>query len=294
MDPPIFLWFPPAGGLQAEDYEPRRSVQDSAPKGVGCDLRNAPATSRTARNTGERDAGFADCAPLALEPRYENSGVGGGGGGEGGSGGGSDGQTPAVAGINYLARMATDTDFAGQSGSSLIDFFPPDSKLFRNPFILGHNLDDTLKVFSGTISQGGKPGGDGEGLCAGEGSSSSTSIRGVDTQRVRLAAATIIAEDARERAKNNGVKAFFDAEAFFEAGVREKGSVRSEEERALGGAEMDMEGVAEGRRLGGGAPGSSSFDDGRKRGSPRRSREGGVLFENNIEGNGEVRQRFLW
>ncbi|CAM9596630.1 unnamed protein product, partial [Ectocarpus sp. 12 AP-2014] len=43
-------------------------------------------------------------------------------------------------GINYLARMPTDTDFIGAPGSVLAELFPPDTKLYRNPFILGHNL----------------------------------------------------------------------------------------------------------------------------------------------------------
>ncbi|CAM9398531.1 unnamed protein product [Ectocarpus fasciculatus] len=102
-------------------------------------------------------------------------------------------------GINYLARMATDTDFVGAPGSVLAELFPPDTKLYRNPFILGHNLDDTLALFTGNGVGGAvspRPRDSGEGTL----SPSQTKSR-LDKQRVRLAAVAIVAEEAKERSR---------------------------------------------------------------------------------------------
>lgn len=121
--------------------------------------------------------------------------------------------------INYLANMAIDTDFIGAPGSALADLFPPDTKLYRNPFVLGHNLDDTLAVFTGTspralsVSSLGRErartseGRDG-GSTGGEGGAGRAGLR-MDTERVRRAAVVIVAEDAKERAHQDG-KTFTD------------------------------------------------------------------------------------
>ena len=98
-----------------------------------------------------------------------------------------------------------------------------------------------------------------------------------------LAAAVIVAEDARDRAEENCTAAFSDA------GVGENKGVGSGDARALSGAETDMDRGNEGRRLGG-APGSrSSVDDGPKMKSTVRSAGDGIYFKNGS--NGAVRQR---
>lgn len=276
-DLPVFLWFPPTSGLPPEGCENRRRAQDSTtsnPEGVGCGLgENVAAAAATTAALGHTTGGEgrATGPPSALEPN------------DGNSGGDGDAQIPAVAGVNYLARMASDTDFVGQPGSALVDIFPPDAKLYRNPFILGHNLDDTLKVFSSDTNfrdeGGGTSGGPREGPVVGE--SRSAAIRGVDMRRVGLATAIIVAEDARERAKKK---------TFAQAGIRQNGDVGCANERTVSGAETQMETDDEGRRLGG-APGSESrFDDGLERKSKGRSAEGGIRFEDGA-GNGAVRQR---
>lgn len=276
-DPPIFLWFPPTSRLQPQGSEIHGRAHDSkisGPEGIGCDLEGDVTIAAATEAIGHTSGG----GPVsALGPNDEN----------GGGGSGGDAQIPAVGGVNYLARMASDTDFIGKPGSALLDIFPPDAKLHRNPFILGHNLDDTLKVFSpGTKSRregGGASGGAGEGPGAGE--SRSAVIRGVDTRRVGLATAIVVAEDARERAKKGR------AEAFSETGVRENGNVGFGDERALRGTETDVDRGGEWRRLGG-SPGSrSSFDDSPKRESRGRSAEGGVRFDDG--GDGAVRPRVI-
>ncbi|CBJ48596.1 conserved unknown protein [Ectocarpus siliculosus] len=95
--------------------------------------------------------------------------------------------------------MATDTDFIGAPGSVLAEIFPPDTKLYRNPFILGHNLDDTLALFTGNGVGGAvspRARDSGEGAL----SPSQTKSR-LDKQRVRLAAVAIVAEEAKERSR---------------------------------------------------------------------------------------------
>lgn len=121
----------------------------------------------------------------------------------------------AFEGVNYLARMASDTDFVGASGSVLVDFCPPDTNLRRNPFLLRHNLDETLALYSRDSPSGGAGSGGNDGIGGEEGIDSIRSIAGargthdetsritesktLDTWRVKLAAAIIVHEDARER-----------------------------------------------------------------------------------------------
>lgn len=275
-DLPVFLWFPPTSGLPLEGSENRRKAQDSTtsdPEGIGCDLgENVAATAATTAEAGHTTGGEgrATGPPSVLEHNDEN-------------GGGGNAQIPVVAGVNYLARMASDTDFVGQPGSALLDIFPPDAKLYRNPFILGHNLDDTLKVFSPDTKFRDEGGGASSGAREGPGAdeSRSAAIRGVDTRRVGLATAIVVAEDARERARKK---------TFDQAGVRKNGDVGAGNERTVSGAEAELERDGEGRLLGG-VPGSGScFDGGPKRKSTGRSTEGGIRFEDG-GGNGAVRQR---
>lgn len=110
-----------------------------------------------------------------------------------------------ITGLNYLARMASDTDWIGGPGSALLDMFPPDTKLYRNPFVLGHNLDDILVVYKGASPRDRE-------RCAYDpdsqrmdGSRSAKVVR-LDKQRVRLAAAVIVEEHSMERAGKDGGK----------------------------------------------------------------------------------------
>lgn len=110
--------------------------------------------------------------------------------------------------VNYLAKMAWDTDFIGLPGSMLIFFFPPDTKFFRNPFLLGNNLDDILVVFpkaSPRIPNGCTQNWDGEpespehgGLAVASSRDPAGAQRGrgarMDTQQIRRVAAIIVAE----------------------------------------------------------------------------------------------------
>lgn len=117
--------------------------------------------------------------------------------------------------LNYLAKMASDTDFAGEFGSALVDVFPPDTKLFRNPFLLGHNLDDTLAVVANDTAAAHKSAPaartslrEGEILgkeasVVGDGDSDGRGqpgTRRIDTALIRLATTIIVAEDAKEKA----------------------------------------------------------------------------------------------
>lgn len=117
----------------------------------------------------------------------------------------SDNSDAIVAtGVNYLAGMASDTDFIGTDGSAILDLFPPDAKLYRNPFVLGHNLDDTLTLFTASSPRRGSDGAGGERSTERRGSArresaTATGQARLDTSRVRLAAAIIVAEDAREQ-----------------------------------------------------------------------------------------------
>lgn len=132
-------------------------------------------------------------------------------------------------GLNYLAKMASDTDFTGAPGSALVDFFPPDTKLFRNPFLLAHNLDDMLAVHNiATAHASSKPWGgetdrknrsDGKGLGAsikpydgseGEESAGRRPDARIDTERIRNAAGIILAEDYKENARRKGSSAALD------------------------------------------------------------------------------------
>lgn len=202
-DLPIFWWFPPGArtpqtGNGSTQSSQRTSLgpERNVPEQVGHDLDEESATLALVTPKGHRhgDGAMGNSAPAptgnAIANRSSHDQV-------------STSPRPsparAASGVNYLARMATDTDFVGAPGSALVDFFPPDTKLYRNPFVLGHNLDDTLAVFpsDGVASPRDRSHQDGV-------ESSRTSLATVkksrlDTRRVRLASAAIVAEDARER-----------------------------------------------------------------------------------------------
>lgn len=135
-------------------------------------------------------------------------------------------------GLNYLAKMACDTDFTGAPGSALVDFFPPDTKLYRNPFLLAHNLDDMLTVCNNTSTAhaptepstrgegetdrlNGSGGGRGPGAGKHSGSSGGEDTRRrtgarIDTERMRSAAVIVLVEEVKEKARkaNNAMLDF--------------------------------------------------------------------------------------
>lgn len=120
--------------------------------------------------------------------------------------------TVGTFGVNYLAKMVHDTDFIGAFGSALASIFPPDTKLFRNPFVLAHNLDDTMAAFADTMSWGaarssGSPRRseierDGARDTGRGGSGADQrSIARMDTKRMRHASVVIVAEENKEKVR---------------------------------------------------------------------------------------------
>lgn len=202
-DLPVFWWFPraagnprPGSGSTHASHRTSLGPETSVPEQVGHDLNEEAVAPAAATPKGHRHSDGAMWIS-ALAP-----------GGNANVDPSSDDQastsprsSPATAesGVNYLARMATDTDFVGAPGSVLADFFPPDTKLYRNPFVLGHNLDDTLAVFPGEAAA--SPRDRGRQDMADTSRTSPTVLKNgrLDTRRVRFASAAIVAEDARER-----------------------------------------------------------------------------------------------
>lgn len=284
-DLPIFLWLPPEErGLESGSDIPsasRRSSLDpetAVPEKAGHDLNGdalasvaddprghrhsdhvggsaAPATTNDANadSTSDGKASLAHHAPSAL-------------------------RTP---GVNYLARMATDTDFVGAPGSVLADFFPPDAKLFRNPFILGHNLDDTLAVF--TNGGGTSPRDRGrQDRVETAGSSPAALKKGrLDTRRVRQAAAIIVAEDAREcsgrgikRHRNEGGKGAIDTSG---EGDGVPSGIAAEEGGGIFNTKHD--GQHSGRPDSGCSRNADGDHGGRDESSKKKRGKGGITFE---------------
>lgn len=203
---PIYWWFCPETtssqiGAGSTQTSRRASLgpESSVPEQIGHDPNEesaAPAaTTPKVHRHSDGAKGNSTPAPVGSANADRSS--------TGHTGSASPRPSPARAGsgVNYLARMATDTDFVGAPGSVLVDFFPPDTKLYRNPFVLGHNLDDTLAIVpgGGGAASPRRDRGDQDGARSG-GSSPATVKKGrLDTRRVRLASAAIVAEDARER-----------------------------------------------------------------------------------------------
>lgn len=196
-DMPTFLWLPSRvnGGESGHDtvvVSGQTSVnpETCVPERIGDDEETTTPTAAAAASgypDGDTTVGSMSPAPASgtiAQSNKDNDGL----------------DTHYTAsGINYLARMATDTDFVGAPGSVLAELFPPDTKLYRNPFILGHNLDDTLALFTGNGVGGAvspRARDSGEGTL----SPSQTKSR-LDKQRIRLAAAAIVAEEAKERSR---------------------------------------------------------------------------------------------
>lgn len=207
-DLPTFWWFPPAtGGRQPASGSTQAShrtslgQETSVPEQVGRDLNEEPAapaadaipgahrhSDGSAGNSAPSPAGNAKVDPSSDDPSSAPP---------------RPSPRAAPLGANYLAGMATDTDFVGAPGSILVDFFPPDTKLYRNPFVLGHNLDDTLAVFSGNGAASPRDPGARDGVEQ-SGSAPAALKKGrLDTRRVRLASAAIVVEDTRERSGDN-------------------------------------------------------------------------------------------
>lgn len=185
-DLPVFWWLPP--GTIGRESSASKNPEASAPEQVGHDLNEDDTTQAVASLEGYRHSERSTMANQGTDPS--------------GSEKSSSGINPSLShegpGVNYLARMATDTDFVGTPGSVLADFFPPDTKLYRNPFVLAHNLDDTLAV---DTSGGGVSPRDRET----SGSlPSAMRKRRLDTRRIRAACEIIVAEGIRERSSKSG------------------------------------------------------------------------------------------
>lgn len=269
-DLPTFWWFPPetsrpgntgSGSTQAS----RRTSLDpemSVPEQVGRDLNEesaaAPAAAATPKK-GHRHSSDAATGRSSAPPALA---VAGNVTGDPSSGGraSSSPYSPARAaalGVNYLARMAADTDFVGAPGSVLVDFFPPDTKLYRNPFVLGHNLDDTLAVFSGgggggAASPRGRRRQDVVETTGGVSSPATAAAvltkksSRLDTRRVGLASAAVVAEDARERSRKR--RRAEESEREGDQQAPPGGAAAGEE----GGGEVPGRGVADGEGCEGG------------------------------------------
>ena len=258
-DLPTFWWFPPAAGEPRTGSGSARAPQrtslgpeTSVPEQVGRDLDEEPAAPKGHRHSDGAMGCFAP-GPAAHASAAPSS----------------DAQAPTstspspargASGVNYLARMATDTDFVGTPGSALVDFFPPDTKLYRNPFVLGHNLDDTLAVFPGDGDRGG--------LQDGVESSSRPTNGRLDIRRVRSASAAIVAEDARER-----------------SGERRGPEDWGDQDAPGGAAGESWEGKRFERPDSGGSRSGDGDRDGSSNGAKKRRAKGGIRFQDE-EGEG--------
>lgn len=298
-DLPPFWWFPPATrGHQtgSDSSQPSRCTslgpETSVPEQVGHDLNEEPPARATATleshhrhsdgavgkptpapaSNASADPSSADQVPSSPHPW----------------------QARTASSVNYLACMATDTDFVGAPGSVLVDFFPPDTKLYRNPFVLGHNLDDTLVVFSASGGAGGggsaaaspRDRGRQDGGVETSGSLPAALMkRRLDPRRVRLASAAIVAEDARERSgKRRGAEERGDQDACGEAaGEGEGGPSRSVAAEAEGCGGDYSSGRYDEQRFDRLDSGSSRSVDGEHggggNGSKKRREKGGIRFD---------------
>lgn len=293
-DLPVFLWLPPAvreresGGIIASasrsfNLDPETAV----PERVGHDLNGDALASAAATPDPHRHSNsvVGSTAPTtACDANADST---------------SDGKaslahhalsSQQVSGVNYLARMATDTDFIGAPGSILADFFPPDTKLYRNPFVLGHNLDDTLAVFTNGNAISPRNCGHQDGVEAAGSSPAALRKSRLDTRRVRHAAATIVAEDARERA-GKGIKRHRDegrrGDEWEVEGAGDGDGVPSG--IATEGGQRNFNTKHDGQRSDRPDSGYSRGSDGDHGGSgesPKKSRgKGGITFEDqNVEG----------
>lgn len=184
----------------------------------------------------------------------------------------------ATGGVNYLAGMASDTDFIGAPGSAIVDLFPPDAKLYRNPFVLGHNLDDTLVLFTATAN----PRRGSDGACGGrrhtesrggrsrEEPATATGQARLNTSRVRLAAAIIVAEDEKDQRM---------LDVYGRGGVR---VIEGHDGVVLSGGGEENDNVAPSKRS---HPGSALLQRSRSFNSsgPRKRKEVGISFKDDDE-----------
>lgn len=207
---PIFLWHPlvarsgsgaTLGGHEATRPQGSRLQNRGDPERVGVGVEGraeyvATAPTNNHSNCGlvPTDAGRSSQATRQTDTHHNTNKVNNS----------DNSDAIAATGVNYLAGMASDTDFIGTKGSAILDLFPPDAKLYRNPFVLGHNLDDTLTLFTASSPRRGSDGAGGRRSTKLRGSARRESATGagqarLDTSRVRLATAIIVAEDAREQ-----------------------------------------------------------------------------------------------
>lgn len=270
-DLPVFLWLPPAvrgresGGSDVAPASSRSSLdpETAVPEKVGHDLNGDAFSSAMVKPNSHRhsDNVVGSAAPAtACDGNNESTSN------DKGSLAHHAQSAPRTSGVNYLTRMTTDTDFIGAPGSVLADFFPPDTKLFRNPFILGHNLDDTLAVFASAGGISPHDRGHQDGVETAVSSSAALKKSRLDTRRVRHAAATIVAEEARERSG----KAIKDSDGV-PSGIAPKG----------GGVSFNTS--HDGQRSDRPDSGCSRDTDGDHGGSDERSKKrrgkGGITFE---------------
>eukprot|EP00752_Nemacystus_decipiens_P013301 g11781.t1 len=183
----------PGSGSTQASHRTSLGPEMSVPEQVGHDLDEEHLTTAAVISKGHRhsdgakgSSALATAGDANVDPNSDDQAL-------------TSTRPRAASGVNYLARMATDTDFVGAPGSVLVDFFPPDTKLYRNPFVLGHNLDDTLAVSPGDAVASPRDRGR-QGMV--ENSRAAPTVQKnsrLDTRRVRLASAAIVAEDARNR-----------------------------------------------------------------------------------------------
>ena len=275
-DLPTFWWLPP--GKSWRENGTSLSPESSVPEQVGHDLNEDDSTPSSATLKRHR---HSESSTTAKQGTDSNS-----------SGKAFAENNPLSAheasGVNYLARMATDTDFVGAPGSVLADFFPPDTKLHRNPFVLGHNLDDTLAVFTGGGGVSPRDRGHED-----RGGSSSTALRKsrLDTRRIRVASEIIVAEDIRERSskrsKRRRAEEGREQEVLPGDAAGEGNGVPARDGAAGDGHEESATSPrAHGQQLDRqGSGGSTVGRDGSANSSKKRKGKGGITFQD-IQGEG--------
>lgn len=266
-DLPVFWWLPP--GTSGHENSTEKNPEASVPEQVGHDLNEDDPTPAVSTLKGPRHSDRPTMANQGTDPS--------------GSDNASSRSNPPSAheapGVNYLARMATDTDFVGAPGSVLADFFPPDTKLYRNPFVLAHNLDDTLAVDTGgggvsPRDRGHRDGGETSGSVS---SSSAVRKSRLDTRRIRVASEIIVAEDTRERSskrdKRRRAGEGREQEALIGDAAGKGSGVSFRDGAGAGGVEEAAASAkADGQRLDGDRGGSDKS-------SKKRKGKGGITFQ---------------
>ncbi|CAM9675644.1 unnamed protein product, partial [Scytosiphon promiscuus] len=260
---PTYYWRPPA--VVANDGTRRNSLNPDtwAPERVGRDLTGGSAEPGASDATGGRRQSERAVRHAA----------------------------PETPGVNYLARMATDTDFVGASGSVLADLFPPDTKLYRNPFILGRNLDDTLAVFArgGSASPRHDSRDGRDGAEPGPSLSQARRTSRLDTRRFSTAAAAIVAEDARERVRRRTKRPRCEMDGALESGGDDGDGGASPGSASFKGRAVSSNDRETFDGLGSGGPRSCDGDrDGSGQSSTKTTGKGGITFQDQRSEDGQT------